>query len=169
MTNLMKRGNFYGYPTSYRTAHCVISHDGLWFCSCKDKNCKVKRQQNPVPYQCLSDYALRYYKCIPDWLFKRNSRWFLLALFAAVIIHLLLFLICGILGKFLNLTSVEKASLIYSNAGNLIIPLVTSVLGSEWVIYSSGFMCVQTLLLWTHAQSIMQGKQNLTGKRFCRM
>ena len=75
MTNLMKRGNFYGYPTSYRTAQCVISHDGLWFCSCKDKNCKIKRQQNPVPYQRLSDYALRYYKCILDWLFKRNSRW----------------------------------------------------------------------------------------------
>ena len=103
-----------------------------------------------MPCVIINAFQIDYSKEIQDG--------FLLALFAAVVIHLLLFLICGILGKFLNLTSVEKASLIYSNAGNLIIPLVTSVLGSKWVIYSSGFMCVQTLLLWTHAQSIMQGK-----------
>lgn len=54
---------------------------------------------------------------------------FLLALLAAVLIHVILFFLCWILGKFLEFNSVEKASLIYSNAGNLIIPLVTSVLG----------------------------------------
>ena len=37
----------------------------------------------------------------------------------------------------------EQASLIYTNAGNLIIPLVTAVLGPEWVIYSSMFQLVQ--------------------------
>lgn len=81
-----------------------------------------------MPCVIINAFQIDYSKEIQDG--------FLLALFAAVILHLLLFLICGILGKFLNLTSVEKASLIYSNAGNLIIPLVTSVLGSEWVIYS---------------------------------
>ena len=110
-----------------------------------------------MPCVIINAFQIDYSKEIQDG--------FLLALFSAVIIHLLLFLICGILGKFLNLTSVEKASLIYSNAGNLIIPLVTSVLGSEWVIYSSGFMCVQTLLLWTHAQSIMQGKTEFNWKK----
>ena len=70
---------------------------------------------------------------------------FLLALLAAVLIHVILFLLCRILGKFLKFSSVEKASLIYSNAGNLIIPLVTAVLGEEWVIYASAFLCVQTI------------------------
>ena len=110
-----------------------------------------------MPCVIINAFQIDYSKEIQDG--------FLLALFDAVIIHLLLFLICGILGKFLNLTSVEKASLIYSNAGNLIIPLVTSVLGSEWVIYSSGFMCVQTLLLWTHAQSVMQLKTEFNWKK----
>lgn len=110
-----------------------------------------------MPCVVINAFQIDYSKEIRDG--------FLLALFAAVLIHALLFLICGILGKPLKLTSVEKASLIYSNAGNLIIPLVTSVLGSEWVIYSSGFMCVQTLLLWTHAQSVMQEKTEFNWKK----
>ena len=110
-----------------------------------------------MPCVVINAFQIDYSKEIRDG--------FLLALFAAILIHILLFLICGILGRPLKLTSVEKASLIYSNAGNLIIPLVTSVLGSEWVIYSSGFMCVQTLLLWTHAQSIMQGKTEFNWKK----
>lgn len=90
---------------------------------------------------------------------------FLFAIAAAVIIHILLFLLCGILNKFLPLERVEKASLIYSNAGNLVIPLVTAVLGEEWVIYSSAFICVQTIMLWTHGQSLMQGKNQWNWKK----
>lgn len=90
---------------------------------------------------------------------------FLLALFAAVFIHIILFLLCWILGKFLKFRSVEKASLIYSNAGNLIIPLVTAVLGEEWVIYASAFLCVQTILLWTHGQSLMKGSPEINWKK----
>ena len=75
---------------------------------------------------------------------------FLLALFAAVVIHGILFAVCAIFGKILKLEAVEKASLIYSNAGNLIIPLVAAVLGTEWEIYASAFLCVQQIAIWTH-------------------
>lgn len=90
---------------------------------------------------------------------------FLLALLAAVLIHVILFLLCRILGKFLKFSSVEKASLIYSNAGNLIIPLVTAVLGEEWVIYASAFLCVQTIVLWTHGQSLMKESRGINWKK----
>lgn len=82
---------------------------------------------------------------------------FLLAVAAAVAIHMLLFALCAVC-RGLHLAPVEKASLIYSNAGNLIIPLVTAVLGGEWVIYASAFLCVQMVMLWTHGQSLMQGR-----------
>ena len=58
-----------------------------------------------------------------------------------------------------------KASLIYSNAGNLIIPLVTAVLGEEWVIYASAFLCVQTIVLWTHGQSLMKESRGINWKK----
>ncbi|MCF0114344.1 MAG: AEC family transporter [Erysipelotrichaceae bacterium] len=80
---------------------------------------------------------------------------FLLALFAAVLISIFLVITVEVLGRVFKLNGVEKASLGYSNAGNLIIPLVTSILGPEWVIYASAFMMVQLLFIWTHGQSCL--------------
>ena len=90
---------------------------------------------------------------------------FLLAVAVAIMIHVVLFVVCGILRKLLKMDEVETASLIYSNAGNLILPLVTSILGEEWVIYASGFMCVQTIIVWTHGQSLMQGQRQVNLKK----
>ena len=59
----------------------------------------------------------------------------------------------------------EKASLIYSNAGNLILPLVTAVLGPEWEIYATSFLCVQMILIWTHGQSLMRGQAGINWKK----
>lgn len=80
---------------------------------------------------------------------------FLLALLAAVIIQAGLILIMIPLGKLLHLSSLEKASVIYMNCGNLIIPLVMSVLGPDWVIYSSAYAAVQMVALWSHAAALM--------------
>ncbi len=60
-----------------------------------------------------------------------------------------------LLRKPLRLDPVEEASLIYSNAGNLIIPIVTSVLGAEWVIYCSPFICVELVFMWTHGKKLI--------------
>ena len=90
---------------------------------------------------------------------------FMLSLGAAAAIHLLLFMLCWLFGKVLKLSIVERASLIYSNAGNLIIPLVTSVLGPEWVIYASGFICVQLIMLWTHGQSLLEGRPGVNWRK----
>ena len=75
----------------------------------------------------------------------------LLALAASALLHLVLIVVVGFLGKVLKLDGVEETSLIYSNAGNLIIPIVTAILGKEWVIYTSAFLSVQLFLLWIHA------------------
>ncbi len=86
---------------------------------------------------------------------------FILAVCAAVAIHLALFAMCGALGKVFRFDPVEKGSLIYSNAGNLIVPLVTAVLGDKWVIYASAFLCVQMIFLFTHCQTMMRGQLHL--------
>ena len=74
----------------------------------------------------------------------------MIAFLAAILIHLVLWGLDCILKKYFNATSVERASIMYSNAGNLIIPIVTYVLGEEWVIYSSAYLIVQLVFLWTH-------------------
>ena len=55
----------------------------------------------------------------------------LLALLAAVIIHLIMLLVTEVLSRLCHMDAVEKVSVIYSNSGNLIIPIVTGVLGEE--------------------------------------
>lgn len=79
----------------------------------------------------------------------------LLAAAGAVIVHVVLIGGTRLVGKLLDLNSMEKASVIYSNSGNLIVPLVTAVLGAEWVFYSTAYMVVQTILLWTHGVSVI--------------
>lgn len=71
----------------------------------------------------------------------------ILALVAAVISHIILLCITYLISSILKLSEVERASIIYSNAGNLIVPIIISVLGEEWVLYSSAFISVQLILI----------------------
>lgn len=83
----------------------------------------------------------------------------LLAGVAAVLVHILLIGGGRLLTKPLNLNGIEKASIEYSNAGYLIIPLVAAVLGKEWVFYTTAYIVIQTILIWTHGQAVIcQGK-----------
>nr|WP_314464413.1 AEC family transporter [uncultured Clostridium sp.] len=79
----------------------------------------------------------------------------ILAFVAAILIHIVLLILVQAFGTILKFDSVEKASIIYSNAGNLIIPIVTYVLGKEWIIYSSAFISVQLILVWTHGSILL--------------
>ena len=63
--------------------------------------------------------------------------------------QLLFFLFAAILRRVWKATDVEQASVVFTNAGNLIIPLVGYVLGEEWVIYVSGYILVYNVLFWT--------------------
>lgn len=89
----------------------------------------------------------------------------LLALAVAVLIHILLLLCNAVLKRFLHLDAVEQTSVIYSNAGALIVPLVSSILGAEWVIYTSAFLSVQMFLLWSHARAVLCGEKGIQLKR----
>ena len=84
---------------------------------------------------------------------------------AAILIHIFLLVFIQIIGKPLKLSVVEKESIIYSNSGNLVIPLVIVVLGEKWVIYASAFLSVQMILMWTHGQSLMESKAGVNWKK----
>ena len=86
-------------------------------------------------------------------------RGFLTAVAIAVLYHFLLMAVCRMMRKIFALRPIEEASVYYSNSGNMIIPLVTSVIGKEMVIYASAFFCVQTIFMWTHGHSLVSGKK----------
>lgn len=88
----------------------------------------------------------------------------MLGTLAAVLIHVILIFMGNFMQRVLHLNAVEMCSAIYSNSGNLIIPLVTAVLGPEWVIYTSSFLVVQLVLFWTHMKSSLAGERHMDFK-----
>ena len=61
----------------------------------------------------------------------------------------LFFLIAALLRRFWKASEVERASVAFTNVGNLIIPLVAFVKGQDWVIYTSAYILVFNALFWT--------------------
>ena len=90
---------------------------------------------------------------------------FLLAVVVAVAVNLILVPITWGYKKLFKLDAVERSSIMYANAGNLVIPLVTVILGEEWVIYASAFMCVQLFFLWTYGQAQIGGSSGVSWKK----
>ena len=89
----------------------------------------------------------------------------LLACAAAVAVHILFLLLTAILKKPLHLDVIERATIIYSNAGILVIPLVQELLGQEYVIYSSAYIAVQLILIWTHCKNMLCEEDKLEWKK----
>ena len=79
----------------------------------------------------------------------------LLAFIASVLTQIVLLIVVSVLGILFHLNEVEIASIYYSNSGNLIVPIVTFILGKEWVLYGCVFMSVQLIFIWTHCKKII--------------
>ena len=90
----------------------------------------------------------------------------ILAFAAAVISHVGAIVINNLfVKKLLHLPPVEQASFEYPNAGNLIIPIVSSLLGQEWIIYTCAYICVTIVLQWTHLKPLLSGETHINIKK----
>lgn len=106
-----------------------------------------------MPCTIINAFQIQYTEIIRNGL--------ILAFFTAILIHIILLILAKIIGDIFKLDAIEKASIIYSNAGNLIIPIIISILGKDWVIYTSAFISVQLILLWTHGRVTLCGKKGI--------
>ena len=89
----------------------------------------------------------------------------LLAFCAALVTHAIFLSLTAICRHPLQLTPAEQASLIYSNASNLTIPLVTAILGREYVLYVSMYVIVQVFLMWSHGRLLLSGENQFSLKK----
>jgi len=90
---------------------------------------------------------------------------FLVSLVAAVVVHLFLMLFAEFGKRILGMDGVEQGSIFYPNSGNLLIPIVTAAMGPEWVLYTSPFMVVQTLFIYTHGVNLFVREKGVLWKR----
>lgn len=96
-------------------------------------------------------------ECTPERL-----RDFLAMLAASAVAHAVFIAATLLLRRPLGLRRVEQAALIYPNCGNLIMPLVASVFGDEMVFFACPYICLQTLMVWTHGRAVVCGGQGKT-------
>lgn len=98
--------------------------------------------------------------------FSREKMYgFLLAIFASVLMHLLLLVVTYGIRKIISLNEVERMSIMYTNCGNLLVPLIGAILGKEYVLYCSAFMTVQNILFWTHGAYWLGGRSAMNPKK----
>ncbi|MBQ8092156.1 MAG: AEC family transporter [Clostridia bacterium] len=67
--------------------------------------------------------------------------------------------------KPLHLDSIDQCTLIYGNVGNLMLPLVNMMLGSEYVFYASSLQVAFNVFAWTHAQTAISGQRKISVKK----
>ena len=108
---------------------------------------------------------MRDYKRFSGGLYQKNRKCLLIALAASVLLQVVLLLVVFVMGKLFSLNEVETASIYYSNSGNLIVPIVTFVLGQKWVLYGCVFMSVQLVFLWTHCKKIISRESSYDWKK----
>lgn len=84
-----------------------------------------------------------------------------LAVVCAIVYHIVIITGTRWFGPLLKLKTVEEASVMYSNAGNLLIPIVGYVLGGDYVFYCCAYTIVQTILFWTHLLSMISGQKQM--------
>lgn len=87
------------------------------------------------------------------------------ALGAGLLIHIIFIILTYLLREFVGLMPIEEASLIYTNAGNMVIPLVAAIFGNEYILYTSGFIIVQQILIWTHGKCLVCNDENIDLKK----
>lgn len=90
---------------------------------------------------------------------------FLLALFAAILTHVVFIVISRLLGTLYHFSPVEKASMIYTNSGNLLMPLVAATMGQEWLFYSCAYMGALQGFVWIHGKSLICEERQIDWKR----
>jgi len=92
-------------------------------------------------------------------------RGLVLGLVCAALLCLIPIVLIALLKKPLRLSATEQVTVIYPNTGNLVVALVISIMGPEYVIYTSPFMCLHMFLMWSHGKAIISGESKFDLKK----
>ena len=90
----------------------------------------------------------------------------LLAIFGAALSHVVLIFVTELWGgRVLRMSPVEQASMIYSNSGNLLMPLIAFTMGQEWLFYTCAYMGSLQIFVWTHGKSLICQEPQIDWRR----
>ena len=110
-----------------------------------------------TPCSVISSFQLEYSADTRDGLFLAAKFGLMTIIIMIAAMHFI--------GHILHMSTVEIASVDYANAGNLIIPIVSAVWGSEYVIFCSAYICIQLFFMWSHGKSLLCGEKGIDIKK----
>ena len=140
--------DYYGNQYTFNgTDRRTVSYDpdGIYYCKEDSKVISKIVLYLVIPCVIINAFQVDYT--------SEKVKELLLVFAASVLLQVILLAAVWGAGKVLKLNEVEATSIYYSNSGNLIVPLVTFILGKEWVLYGCVFMSVQLVFLWTHGKN----------------
>ena len=127
--------------------------------------CKQMTVEDSRPLSVVSLYLLNPCVIISSFQIQRTPELMnsLALSLAGALLILSSFVIIGtLLRRPLHMSRVEQASITYSNCANLLIPIIASILGPEWVIFANVFYVVQMFLFWTHCKTLISGERSIS-------
>lgn len=89
----------------------------------------------------------------------------LITIVASALVNVAFMAVFYIMRRLFHMPVIEAASAMYPNASNLVIPLVLAVFGKEWVIYTTGYNFIQSILLWTHCRLVISEEKHIDFKK----
>lgn len=110
-----------------------------------------------VPCVILNSFQVRYS--------AEKMRDLLILLLAAVAVHALYIGMTMLIWRPLKLNGTEQASLVYTNAGSLVLPLIAVVLGEDRLFFGSLFASLQVVVIWTHGRAVICGEKRFDWKK----
>ena len=89
---------------------------------------------------------------------------FLLTLLFGMLVYVIWIVGLELLKKPLRLDAIDRCTLIYSNVGALILPIVNMILGIEYVFYTSALQIPFNLFVWTHGLRVISHEKRFSFK-----
>ena len=84
----------------------------------------------------------------------------------AIVIHAIFIVIGLLMRRLWKATVVEEASVVFTNCGNILIPIIAGTLGEEWIIYASAYIAVFNILFWTYGIRLFKSDEPFQIKHF---
>ena len=94
-----------------------------------------------------------------------RSQGLLIAFVLAIVIHLFFILLIRINQKMGCRSGMDNASVLISNAGNIVIPLVVGTIGRDYILYAAPYLIVQNMITWTYGVKLISGEKKFNWKK----
>lgn len=78
----------------------------------------------------------------------------------AITIHIILIVVSKIYARFINNSPEEMCAIVYSNCGNLMLPILIMFFGDKAAIYTLPYSVVFTFFSWTHGVRLFNPEKN---------